>query len=338
MPVCPVGPLIGKPANINSLYAYSRSGATAALPMLYECDGVARRTPVVEHNFSQSSDARLVTQIYMLGEVRWTIPNWTWPARRVPLPQLPPPARIGDAWDQVDTPCLVLDLDAFEHNLRAMQDWADRCEVALRPHAKAHKCPEVACSQAALGARGICVQKVGEALPLRRGRHTRYPCQQRSGRRNEAGPVGVAGQASQGERVRGSCGQCRRPVARGRPAWRAHRRAGRTGRGTRPLRVSSPIAALGTGTAHRKPAGAALRRPAGLSRFAAAPARPCERATAVPGDAATARSARASWREHDYACPITGSGTGTAEFDAPGRRLYGIAGGHVCLHGRRLRR
>ncbi|MFY1876570.1 DSD1 family PLP-dependent enzyme [Achromobacter xylosoxidans] len=79
---------------------------------------------------------------------------------------LPPPAQAGDPLASVDTPSLVLDLTAFEANLRAMQAWADRHEVALRPHAKAHKCPEIARRQLALGARGICCQKVSEAVPF----------------------------------------------------------------------------------------------------------------------------------------------------------------------------
>lgn len=79
---------------------------------------------------------------------------------------LPPPAQVGDPLASVDTPSLALDLAAFESNLRAMQAWADRHEVALRPHAKAHKCPEIALRQLALGARGICCQKVSEALPF----------------------------------------------------------------------------------------------------------------------------------------------------------------------------
>ncbi|WP_046240770.1 alanine racemase, partial [Delftia tsuruhatensis] len=61
---------------------------------------------------------------------------------------------------------LALDLTAFDANLRTMQDWADRHGVALRPHAKAHKCPQIALRQLALGARGICCQKVSEALPF----------------------------------------------------------------------------------------------------------------------------------------------------------------------------
>ncbi|MGE8672061.1 MAG: DSD1 family PLP-dependent enzyme [Achromobacter kerstersii] len=79
---------------------------------------------------------------------------------------LPPPAQPGDPLARVDTPSLVLDLTPFEANLRAMQAWADRHDVALRPHAKAHKCPEIALRQLALGARGICCQKVSEALPF----------------------------------------------------------------------------------------------------------------------------------------------------------------------------
>ncbi|MBF6617168.1 MAG: DSD1 family PLP-dependent enzyme [Candidimonas sp.] len=79
---------------------------------------------------------------------------------------LPPAAHPGDACSLVDTPALLLDLDAFEDNLRTMQVLAERHGVALRPHAKAHRCPEVALRQVALGAVGICCQKVSEALPF----------------------------------------------------------------------------------------------------------------------------------------------------------------------------
>lgn len=83
-----------------------------------------------------------------------------------PTLTLPPAALPGDALAQVDTPSLVLDLEAFEANLRAMQAWADRHGVNLRPHGKAHKCPEIARRQIALGAGGICCQKVSETLPF----------------------------------------------------------------------------------------------------------------------------------------------------------------------------
>lgn len=79
---------------------------------------------------------------------------------------IPPAARPGDSIDAIDTPSLILDLDAFEDNLRTMQVLAERHGVALRPHAKAHKCPEIALRQVALGATGICCQKVSEAVPF----------------------------------------------------------------------------------------------------------------------------------------------------------------------------
>lgn len=80
--------------------------------------------------------------------------------------RIPPIARPGDRLEDVDTPALVLDLDVFEENLRTMQALAEQHGVALRPHAKAHKCPEIALRQIALGARGICCQKVTEAEPF----------------------------------------------------------------------------------------------------------------------------------------------------------------------------
>lgn len=90
-----------------------------------------------------------------------------------PMPQspdlsalLPPPARIGDPLAAIDTPALLLELDAFERNVARMQAAAEAAGVALRPHAKAHKCPAIARAQIAAGAAGICCQKVSEALPF----------------------------------------------------------------------------------------------------------------------------------------------------------------------------
>jgi D-serine deaminase-like pyridoxal phosphate-dependent protein len=74
-----------------------------------------------------------------------------------------PPARPGDAVGDIDTPALVVDLDAFERNLDLMANAARGAGVALRPHGKAHKCPEIAQAQLERGAVGICCQKVGEA-------------------------------------------------------------------------------------------------------------------------------------------------------------------------------
>lgn len=77
-----------------------------------------------------------------------------------------PPASIGQREDEVDTPALLVDLDAFEYNLGRMTQMLQGTGVQLRPHAKAHKSPVIAQLQIARGAVGQCVQKVGEAEVL----------------------------------------------------------------------------------------------------------------------------------------------------------------------------
>ncbi len=90
-----------------------------------------------------------------------------------------PPAEIGMPLDEVDTPALVIDLDAFERNLARLPQRIAGSAVRLRPHAKTHKCPVIALRQMAQGAVGVCVQKVGEAEAMvswrrpRRARHQR---------------------------------------------------------------------------------------------------------------------------------------------------------------------
>ena len=71
------------------------------------------------------------------------------------------PARAGDRIDAIDTPALVVDLDAFERNVDHMA--AATKGVRLRPHAKSHKCATIAKAQIARGAVGICCQKTDEA-------------------------------------------------------------------------------------------------------------------------------------------------------------------------------
>jgi len=77
---------------------------------------------------------------------------------------LPPPAAPGMPLAEVDTPALLLDLDRFERNVATMAE-ATR-GIRLRPHAKSHKCPEVALRQIAAGAVGVCCQKVSEAAAM----------------------------------------------------------------------------------------------------------------------------------------------------------------------------
>jgi 3-hydroxy-D-aspartate aldolase len=68
------------------------------------------------------------------------------------------------------TPCLVLDLDRFEANIENMSRFARERGIALRPHAKTHKCANVARKQFEKGAIGICVATIAEAeVMLRAG-------------------------------------------------------------------------------------------------------------------------------------------------------------------------
>lgn len=78
----------------------------------------------------------------------------------------PPPARPGMREDEVDTPALLIDLDAFEYNLATMANYLAGTGARLRAHAKTHKSAVVAHRQIAHGAVGQCVQKVAEAEAL----------------------------------------------------------------------------------------------------------------------------------------------------------------------------
>ena len=69
--------------------------------------------------------------------------------------------------EDVDTPALLVELDAFEHNLDAMTESLRAAPgMRLRPHAKTHKSPDIAKAQIARGAVGVCCQKVAEAEAL----------------------------------------------------------------------------------------------------------------------------------------------------------------------------
>jgi D-serine deaminase-like pyridoxal phosphate-dependent protein len=71
--------------------------------------------------------------------------------------------------DDVDTPALILDLDAFERNLSRLSESLSAHAIQVRPHAKSHKCPQIALRQMALGAVGVCCQKVSEAEAMVEG-------------------------------------------------------------------------------------------------------------------------------------------------------------------------
>ncbi len=65
--------------------------------------------------------------------------------------------------NDLPTPSLVLDLDAFESNLERMSRFTRERGVALRPHAKTHKCVEIARRQLDKGAIGISIATIAEA-------------------------------------------------------------------------------------------------------------------------------------------------------------------------------
>ena len=61
------------------------------------------------------------------------------------------------------TPALLLDLDIFQANLKKMARHVRRHGKSFRPHAKTHKCLQVAQRQIEIGALGVCVATVPEA-------------------------------------------------------------------------------------------------------------------------------------------------------------------------------
>ena len=74
--------------------------------------------------------------------------------------------RPGQPVAALDTPALVIDIDAMERNLARMAAFARTHRLRLRPHAKTHKSATIAKLQIAAGAVGVCVQKLSEAEAL----------------------------------------------------------------------------------------------------------------------------------------------------------------------------
>jgi D-serine deaminase-like pyridoxal phosphate-dependent protein len=76
---------------------------------------------------------------------------------------------IGRSVQDIDTPALVVDLDAMKRNILRMAKLAHRYDVRWRPHAKMHKSAELARLQMQAGAVGVCVQKTAEAEAMAAG-------------------------------------------------------------------------------------------------------------------------------------------------------------------------
>ena len=80
------------------------------------------------------------------------------------------PAVPGMDEADIQTPCLILDLDALERNIRKMGDYATAHGMRHRAHGKMHKSVDVLKLQQDLGAAvGVCCQKVSEAEVFARG-------------------------------------------------------------------------------------------------------------------------------------------------------------------------
>lgn len=80
------------------------------------------------------------------------------------------PAAVGMSEADIQTPCLVVDLDALESNIKKMGDFAKEKGMRHRVHGKMHKSVDVAKLQQELGgAVGVCCQKVSEAEVFARG-------------------------------------------------------------------------------------------------------------------------------------------------------------------------
>src|SRR5919112_3353616 len=63
----------------------------------------------------------------------------------------------------VDTPEILVDVDILDRNIQRMAQAVKAKGLALRPHAKTHKIPEIAARQLAAGAAGLTVATIGEA-------------------------------------------------------------------------------------------------------------------------------------------------------------------------------
>ena len=73
---------------------------------------------------------------------------------------------IGRHKYDLDTPCLLIDADKLEYNLKTMQESVHGAGKNIRPHAKTHKCSKIAGRQIEKGAVGVCTAKLAEAEML----------------------------------------------------------------------------------------------------------------------------------------------------------------------------
>ena len=165
---------------------------------------------------------------------------------------------------EVDTPALVLDRAKLQRNIRRMADFAAGGPAKLRPHAKTHKCVEIAKLQLDAGAIGITCAKVGEAEALADGGIADILiANQIIGPLKIARLVELAGRCTvtvavdDADNVRAALGGRRRGRRHAARVRRGERRHG-------PLRRRAGRARAGAGSPGRRRPGPRLRRPAGV--------------------------------------------------------------------------
>ena len=223
------------------------------------------------------------------------------------------PAQPGDSAGDIDTPALVVDLDAFERNLDLMANAVRGAAVALRPHGKAHKCPDIAFAQIQRGAVGICCQKVGEAEAfVAAGVRDVLVTNEIVGAAKLA-RLAAHGEESHGRRARRRCGRGPRDRRR-----RDRRRRDRSRYWSRSM--SARTAAASRRVRRRQPFALAIARTPGLS-FGGIHAyhggaqhlrEPEARRAAIANAVALVREAKAAIEAAGLACAkVTGAGTGT---------------------------
>ncbi|MBV8913738.1 MAG: DSD1 family PLP-dependent enzyme [Acetobacteraceae bacterium] len=244
----------------------------------------------------------------------------------------PPPAQPGMREDEVDTPALLLDLDAFEHNLARMQSLLKPTGARLRAHAKTHKSPVIAHRQIASGAVGQCVQKVGEAEVLAwggvsdilvsnqvvgEGKLARLAALARISQiavcADDAGNVGRIEAAAQAAGVR-------LPVL-------VEIDVGMTRCGVQPGPEAVALASVIAGSKHLRFAG--LQAYHGRAQHLRTPA---ERERAIGGAVEGVRRTVEQLRQQGIGCDIIGgAGTGTFEIEAASGLYNEIQAGSYCF-------
>ncbi|HZV91629.1 MAG TPA: DSD1 family PLP-dependent enzyme [Caldimonas sp.] len=240
-------------------------------------------------------------------------------------------SRPGEGVDAIETPALVIDVDAMQRNLVAMAAFAAGHRLRLRPHAKMHKCAAIARLQVEAGAVGVCVQKTSEAEALAAaGTCDIYVSNEVVDRRKLARIAALAAHIRVAIAVDSAEG-----VDRLAEAMRAQPGAGidvfveiDVGQGRCGVAAAAAGALAHRVVSHAPPDGGL--RFAGLQAYhggAQHRRAAVEREAASLHAAALVRAAQASITASGIACPlVTGGGTGTFAFDA----AHGVWGELQC--------